>query len=103
MATKMLISLGRHPVNSLQVGQMIRFQSRCFVQEMVLTIRRLQWLKDKVIISGDEANDVVLSVYDWMQDIWASGRKRAYLFRKQKHLHICITPGKIWKLLPGIA
>lgn len=45
MATKTLISLGRHPVNSLQVGQMIRFQSRCFVQEMVLTIRRLQWLK----------------------------------------------------------
>ena len=46
---------------------MIRFQSRCFVQEMVLTIRRLQWLKDKVIISGDEANDVVLSVYDWVE------------------------------------
>ena len=64
MATKMLTSLGRHPVNSLQ---MIRFQSRCFVQEMVLTIRRLQWLKDKVIISGDEANDVVLSVYDWVE------------------------------------
>ena len=42
MATKTLTSLGRHPVNSLQVGQMIRFQSRCFVQEMVLTIRRLQ-------------------------------------------------------------
>lgn len=62
-----LTSLGRHPVNSLQVGQMIRFQSRCFVQEMVLTIRRLQWLKDKVIISGDEANDVVLSVYDWVE------------------------------------
>ena len=52
---------------SMQVGQMIRFQSRCFVQEMVLTIRRLQWLKDKVIISGDEANDVVLSVYDWVE------------------------------------
>ena len=67
MATKMLISLGRHPANSLQVGQMIRFQSRCFVQEMVLTIRRLQWLKDKVIISGDKANDVVLSVYDWVE------------------------------------
>lgn len=67
MATKTLISLGRHPVNSLQVGQMIRFQSRCFVQEMVLTIRRLQWLKDKVIISGDEANDVALSVYDWVE------------------------------------
>ena len=67
MATKMLISLDRHPVNSLQVGQMIRFQSRCFVQEMVLTIRRLQWLKYKVIISGDKANDVVLSVYDWVE------------------------------------
>ena len=52
---------------TLQVGQMIRFQSRCFVQEMVLTIRRLQWLKDKVIISGDKANDVVLSVYDWVE------------------------------------
>lgn len=62
-----LTSLGRHPVNSLQVGQVIRFQSRCFVQEMVLTIRRLQWLKDKVIISGDEVNDVVLSVYDWVE------------------------------------
>ena len=67
MATKTLTSLGRPPVNSLQVGQMIRFQSRCFVQEMVLTIRRLQWLKDKVIISGDKANDVVLSVYDWVE------------------------------------
>ena len=67
MATKTLTSLGRHPVNSLQAGQMIRFQSRCFVQEMVLTIRRLQWLKDKVIISGDEANDVVLRVYDWVE------------------------------------
>ena len=67
MATKTLTSLGRHPVNSLQVDQMIRFQSRCFVQEMVLTIRRLQWLKDKVIISGDEVNDVVLSVYDWVE------------------------------------
>lgn len=67
MATKTLTSLGRHPVNSLQVGRMIRFQSRCFVQEMVLTIRRLQWLKDKVIISGDKANDVVLSVYDWVE------------------------------------
>ena len=67
MATKTLTSLGRHPVNSLQVGQMIRFQSRCFVQEIVLTIRRLQWLKDKVIISGDKANDVVLSVYDWVE------------------------------------
>ena len=67
MATKTLTSLGRHPVNSLQVGQMIRFQSCCFAQEMVLTIRRLQWLKDKVIISGDEANDVVLSVYDWVE------------------------------------
>ena len=67
MATKTLTSLGRHPVNSLQVGQMIRFQSRCFVQEMVLTIRRLQWPKDKVIISGDKANDVVLSVYDWVE------------------------------------
>ena len=54
MATKTLISLGRHPVNSLQVGQVIRFQSRCFVQEMV-------------IISGDEVNDVVLSVYDWVE------------------------------------
>lgn len=67
METKTLTSLGRHPVNSLQVGQMICFQSRCFVQEMVLTIRRLQWLKDKVIISGDKANDVVLSVYDWVE------------------------------------
>ncbi len=67
MATKTLTSLGRHPVNNLQVGQMIRFQSCCFAQEMVLTIRRLQWLKDKVIISGDEANDVVLSVYDWVE------------------------------------
>ena len=64
---KNLVSLGRHPVNSLQVGQMIRVRSRNFVQEMVLTIRRLQWLKDKVIISGDEANDVVLSVYDWVE------------------------------------
>lgn len=52
---------------TLQVGQMIRFQSRCFVQEMALTIRRLQWLEDKVIVSGDEANDVVLSVYDWVE------------------------------------
>ena len=59
-----LISLGRHPVNSLQVGQMIRFRSRNFVQEMVLTIRWMQWLKDQVIISGDEANDVV---YDWVE------------------------------------
>lgn len=67
MATKVLVSLGRHPVNRLQVGQMIRFHSRNFVQEMVLTIRHLQWLKDKVIISGDEANDVVLSVYDWVE------------------------------------
>ena len=67
MATKTLTSLGRQAVNSLQVGQMIRFQSCCFAQEMVLTIRRLQWLKDKVIISGDEANDVVLSVYDWVE------------------------------------
>ena len=64
---KNLISLGRHPVNRQQVGQMIRFQSRGFVQEMVLPIRRLQWLKDKVIVSGDEANDVVLSVYDWVE------------------------------------
>ena len=62
-----LVSLGRHPVNSLQVGQMIRFRSRNFVQEMVLTIRRMQWLKDQVIISGDEANDVALSVYDWVE------------------------------------
>ena len=67
MATTRLFSLGRHPVNRRQVGQMIRFQSRCLVQEMVLTIRRLQWLKDKVIVSGDEANDVVLSVYDWVE------------------------------------
>lgn len=64
---KNLVSLGRHPVNSLQVGQMIRFRSRNFVQEMVLTIRRMQWLKDQVIISGDEVNDVVLSVYDWVE------------------------------------
>ena len=64
---KNLISLGRHPVNSLQVGQMIRFRSRDFVQGMVLTIRHLQWLKDQVIISGDEANDVALSVYDWVE------------------------------------
>lgn len=62
-----LISLGRHPVNSLQVGQMIRFRSRNFVQKMVLTIRWMQWLKDQVIISGDEANDVALSVYDWVE------------------------------------
>ena len=62
-----LISLGRHPANSLQVGQMIRFRSRNFVQEMVLTIRRMQWLKDQVIISGDEANGVALSVYDWVE------------------------------------
>ena len=62
-----LISLGRHPVNSPQVGQMIRFRSRNFVQEMVLTIRWMQWLKDQVIISGDEANDVALSVYDWVE------------------------------------
>ena len=67
MSTKTITSLCRHPVNSLQGGQMIRFQSCCFAQEMVLTIRRLQWLKDKVIISGDEANDVVLSVYDWVE------------------------------------
>ena len=62
-----LISLGRHPVNSLQVGQMIRFRSRNFAQEMVLTIRRMQWTKDQVIISGDEANGVALSVYDWVE------------------------------------
>lgn len=67
MATKTLTNLGRHPVNSLQVGQMIRFRSRNFVQEMVLTIRWMQWLKDQVIISGDEANDVALSVYDWVE------------------------------------
>ena len=67
MATKMLVSLGRHPVNSLQVGQMLRFHSRNFAQEMVLTIRHLQWLKDQVIISGDEANDVALSVFDWVE------------------------------------
>ena len=67
MATKVLVSLGRHPVNRLQVGQMIRFHARNFVQEMVLTIRHLQWLKDKVIISGDEANGVALSVYDWVE------------------------------------
>ena len=67
MATKTLTSLGRHPVNSLQVGQMIRFHSHSFAQEIALTIRRLQWLKDKVIISGDEANDVALSVYDWVE------------------------------------
>lgn len=64
---KNLISLGRHPVNRLQVGQMIRFHSRSFAQEMVLTIRRMQWLKDKVIISGNEANGVALSVYDWVE------------------------------------
>lgn len=64
---KNLISLGRHPVNSLQVGQMIRFRSRNFAQEMVLTIRRMQWTKDQVIISGDEANGVALSVYDWVE------------------------------------
>lgn len=51
MATN-LTTIGRCQVNRLQVGQ---------------TIRRLQWLKDKVIISGDEANDVVLSVYDWVE------------------------------------
>ena len=67
METKMLISLGRHPVSRLQVGQMIRFHSRNFAQEMVLTIRRMQWLKDKVIISGDEASGVALSVYDWVE------------------------------------
>lgn len=67
MATKTMVSLGRHPVNTLQVGQMIRFQSRCFAQEVVMTVRRLQWLKDQVIISGDEANDVALSVYDWVE------------------------------------
>lgn len=66
MATNLII-LGRCQVNRLQIGQTIRFHSRNFVQEMVLTIRRLQWLKDKVIISGDEANDVALSVYDWVE------------------------------------
>lgn len=61
-----LIILGRCQVNRLQVGQTIRFHSRNFVREMVMTIRRMQWLKDQVVISGDEANDVALSVYDWV-------------------------------------
>ena len=72
-----LISLGRHPVNSLQVGQMIRFQSRCFAQEVVMTVRRLQWLKDQVIISGDEANDVALGVYDWVELVELQEEKEA--------------------------
>lgn len=66
MATNLII-LGRCQVNRLQVGQTIRFRSRNFVREMVMTIRRMQWLKDQVIISGDEANDVALSVYDWVE------------------------------------
>lgn len=66
MATNLII-LGRCQVNRLQVGQKIRFHSRNFVREMVMTIRRMQWLKDQVIISGGEANDVALSVYDWVE------------------------------------
>lgn len=66
MATNLII-LGRCQVNRLQIGQTIRFHSRNFVREMVMTIRRMQWLKDKVIISGDEENDVALSVYDWVE------------------------------------
>lgn len=66
MATN-LTTIGRCQVNRLQVGQTIRFHSRNFVREMVMTIRRMQWLKDQVIISGDEENDVALSVYDWVE------------------------------------
>lgn len=77
MATKTMVSLGRHPVNTLQVGQMIRFQSRCFAQEVVMTVRRLQWLKDQVIISGDEANDVALGVYDWVELVELQEEKEA--------------------------
>lgn len=77
MATKTMVSLGRHPVNSLQVGQMIRFQSRCFAQEVVMTVRRLQWLKDQVIISGDEANDEALGVYDWVELVELQEEKEA--------------------------
>lgn len=77
MATKTMVSLGRHPVNTLQVGQMIRFQSRCFAQEVVMTVRRLQWLKDQVIISGDEANDVALGVYDWVELVTVQEEKEA--------------------------
>lgn len=77
MATKTMVSLGRHPVNTLQVGQMIRFQSRCFAQEVVMTVRRLQWLKDQVIVSGDEANDVALGVYDWVELVELQEEKEA--------------------------
>ena len=72
-----LIILGRCQVNHLQVGQTIRFHSRNFMQEMVMTIRRMQWLKDQVIISGDEANDVALSVYDWVDLVSIEREKEA--------------------------
>lgn len=76
MATNLII-LGRCQVNRLQIGQTIRFHSRNFVQEMVMTIRRMQWLKDQVIISGDEANDVALSVYDWVDLVSVEREKEA--------------------------
>lgn len=62
-----LVSLGRVPVNSLKVGQMIRFHSRACLQETVLTISRIHWMKDKVLLSGAEANDVALEVHDWVE------------------------------------
>lgn len=76
MATN-LTTIGRCQVNRLQVGQTIRFHSRNFVREMVMTIRRMQWLKDQVIISGDEANNVALSVYDWVDLVSVEREKEA--------------------------
>ena len=76
MATNLII-LGRCQVNRLQIGQTIRCHSRNFVREMVMTIRRMQWLKDQVIISGGEANDVALSVYDWVDLVSIEREKEA--------------------------
>ncbi len=64
---KNIISLGRHPVNSLKPGQTVRFASRIYSQEAILTIRKMHWMKDKVILSGDEVNGVALAVHDWVE------------------------------------
>lgn len=67
MTVKNIISLGRHPVNSLKPGQTVRFSSRICAQDAVLTIRKMSWMKDHVILFGDETNGVALASHDWVE------------------------------------
>lgn len=62
-----ITSHGRYPVAKLVEGQTIRFRSKNYGCETLLTIRNLRRFGQIVMIAGDHVNDVAFDLRDYVE------------------------------------